>query len=58
MSEFLGANWANNLLVLLDMSHVLTITVSVNLLCVLIEVVLLSERARALLTYPRLIEDR
>jgi hypothetical protein len=43
MGELLGANWADNLLVLLDMSHVLTFTVSMNLLYVLIEVVLLSE---------------
>jgi len=49
----LGTFRANNLLILLNMLHVLALAITVYLLCVLIKVIFLSERGRAMLALPR-----
>ncbi len=54
MSIFLGTDRADNLLVLLDVAHVLAFAITVYLLYMLIKVVSLIERGRALLTNPRI----
>jgi hypothetical protein len=54
MSILLGTDGANNLFVLFDMAHVLALAIAMYLLYVLVKVILLVERGRALFALPRL----
>ncbi len=53
MSVFLGTNGANNLLILFNMAHMLALAISMYLLYMLIKVIFLSERGRAMLALPK-----
>ncbi len=58
MSELFGADRTHNLFVLFDMAHILALAVTVYLLYMLVKVVLLRERARAMLADPRFLNGR
>jgi len=54
MSIFLGTDRTNNLLVLFNMAHVLALAITMGILYVLVKVISLVERGRALLANPRI----
>ncbi len=58
MSEFLGTDRADNLFVLFNMAHILALAITVGILNMLVKVISLVERGRALLAIPRLNNPR